>query len=312
MKTSDILKYLDSTETEYSAEKTTELEVEGFSSLFNYKDGTLTFTAPERSFGDSEELFRDRRIAFMIIGKDEKVYDCFDNAVRVENPRKVFFSIIDGLFDNGDDEEITCISSNPDVYRKNSFIAPSAVIGKNVKIGVGCVIEGNVVSGDDTEIHHNVVIRNKTVIGSRCTLHSGAVIGEYGFGSAANDKGGRDMLKHYGGVRIGDDVHIGDNSVIIRGAIDDTVIENGVKLNTMVHVAHNDVIGDNTMVTAPTHFCGSVKVGKGCHIAGLTVRNQRTVGDGAMVGLGGVVVKDVEPDTVVVGNPAKFMRYRKK
>jgi len=307
MKVSDILRKLDEGSIEYSLEKFEDCEISGFSSLFQYKEGSLTFIVPERNFEDYKDSFVDKSIALIIIGKNADSYDCFKNVIRTESPRKLFFAILDSCFDAEADEDITGISSNPEVYRRNSYIAPGAIIGKNVKIGVGCVIEGNVVIGDDTEIHHNVVIRNKTTIGKRCTIHSGVIIGEYGFGSIANEEGGRTMLKHYGGVTIEDDVHIGDNSVIIRGAIDNTVIRHGVKMNTMVHIAHNDVIGENTMITSPVHVCGSVTIGHNCHIAGSVIRNQRSVGDYATVGLGAVVVKDVEKGTVVVGNPAKPM-----
>ena len=308
MKIREMLKVLDEAEIKYQVEKTDECEISGFSSLFQYKDGTMTFIVPERKFGDFQENFLNKEIALMIVGKTEIVYNCFRNVIRVADPRKVFFTIIEKCFDAGNSEVITGISSNPEVYKRNSYISPKAVIGENVRIGIGCVIEGNVVIGDDTEIHHNVVIRNKTKIGKRCMIHSGVVIGEYGFGYTVDQHGKKTMLKHYGGVTIEDDVHIGDNSVIIRGAIDDTIIHNGVKINTMVHIAHNDEIGENTLITSPAHVCGSVKIGKNCHIAGSIIRNQRNVADFATVGLGSVVVKNIDSHTTVVGNPAKVLR----
>ena len=138
-------------------------------------------------------------------------------------------------------------------------------------------------------------------------IHSGVIIGEYGFGYVLDENGNKVMLRHYGGVTIEDNVHIGDNCIIIRGAIDDTVIHHGVKINTLVHIAHNDSIGAGTLITSPCHVCGSVNIGKNCHIAGVTIRNQRNVGDRAVVGLGAVVVKDVDAGTTVVGNPAHVM-----
>ena len=310
MRVKDIVNKLDEQGLEYVLEKFEDCEIKGFSSLFQYKDGTITFIVPEKNFEELTGAFTDRQIAFIVISKEAKIYNCYKNVIRAESPRKLFFEILDMCFDTGSDETITGISSDPEIYKRYSYIAPGAVIGKNVKIGIGCVIEGNVVIGDETEIHHNVVIRNKTTIGKRCMIHSGVIIGEYGFGSIANDEGGRTMLKHYGGVTIEDDVHIGDNSVIIRGALDNTVVKHGVKMNTMVHIAHNDVIGENTIITSPIHVCGSVTIGHNCHIAGTTIRNQRNVGDYAKVGLGAVVVKDVEERTVVVGNPAKAMEKK--
>lgn len=310
MKTSDILNYLDSSGIEYTAIHVQDEEIKGYSSLFNYREGTMTFVAPERKFEDVEGDFREKSIRFMVIGNREKDSTCFSSVIRVKDPRAVFFDIIDGLLDKPAGEEITGISSNPEIYRRNSFISPTAQIGNNVRIGVGCVIEGNTIIGDNTEIHHNVVIRNKTKIGANCMIHSGVIIGEYGFGYIVDEHGDKIMLRHYGGVTIEDNVHIGDNSVIIRGAIDDTVLHKGVKINTMVHIAHNDSIGAGTLITSPCHVCGSVTIGEKCHIAGVTIRNQRTVGDKAVVGLGAVVVKNVEAGTTVVGNPAKEMQKK--
>lgn len=307
MKTSDILSYLDKKGTEYEVIRVVDEEVNGYSSLFNYKEGSITFIVPERNFEDMLSKFDGRTIRFMIMGYDAKDYECFTTVIRVKKPRAVFFDLIDGLLDTPAGEEITGISSNPEIYTKYSYISPKAIIGNNVKIGIGCVIEGNVIIGDNTEIHHNVVIRNKTKIGQNCMIHSGVIIGEYGFGYVLDENGNKVMLRHYGGVTIEDNVHIGDNCIIIRGAIDDTVIHHGVKINTLVHIAHNDSIGAGTLITSPCHVCGSVNIGENCHIAGVTIRNQRNVGDRAVVGLGAVVVKDVDAGTTVVGNPAHVM-----
>ena len=307
MKTNEIVKILENTGISCEIDRIDETEILGFSSLFHYKHNTMTFVAPERSFAEVHDQFTNREIAMIILGQKEPLSEKFKNVIRVTDPRKVFFTAIELCFDDGNKEKITGISSNPNIYRKNSFISPDAVIGKNVKIGIGCVIEGNVFIDDETEIHHHVVIRNKTRIGKHCKIHSGVIIGEYGFGYTVDAIGRKTMLKHYGGVRIEDDVHIGDNSIISRGAIDDTVISRGVKINKLAIVAHNDVIGENTIITSPVHICGSVNIGKQCHIAGVTIRNQRSVGDYSTVGLGAVVVDNIPDHTIVVGNPAKKM-----
>lgn len=307
MKISNIIEYLDKQKIDYSYYGEINNEVNGFSSLFNYKPGTMTFVAPERHFEDYSDDFQEHQIQLVIDSFQEQDFPCFISAIHVNDPRAVFFKIIDDLIDKPADEEITGISSDQTIYTSNSYISPKAKIGKNVKIGVGCVIEGNTEIGDNTEIHHHVVIRNKSKIGANCTIHSGVIIGEYGFGYVINEAGEKIMLRHYGGVTIEDNVHIGDNCIIIRGAIDDTVIHTGVKLNTLVHIAHNDIIGENTIITSPCHVCGSVTIGNNCHIAGTTIRNQRIVGDNAVVGLGAVVVKNIEAGTTVVGNPAKEM-----
>lgn len=218
--------------------------------------------------------------------------------------------MIEGFFDHSASEEITGITSDPQQQRRQSFIAPSAKLGSGVKIGVGCVIEGNVTIGDGTVIHHQVTIRNGTSIGKNCTIYSGAQIGERGYNYTVGPNREKHMIKHYGGVRIGDDVHIGENVCISRGAIDDTTICDGVKIDALVHIAHNCVIGKNSMILVPTSVSGSAEIGEDCHIAADIIRNQVKIGDRAMLGLGSVVVKDIPGNVIAYGNPARPVRKR--
>ncbi len=308
MRTKEIIDYLIQNGVQFSIIRLSDDEITGFSSLFNYKGESLTFVSPERRFRDYEKQFSQDSIAFIILPENGEDSDRFRTAIKVKDSRSVFFDIVEYLMDVPESEDITGISADPEKYKKHSYISEKAKIGENVRIGIGCIIEGNVFIGENTEIHHNVVIRNKTKIGKNCMIHSGTIIGEYGFGYIVNESGEKEMLKHYGGVRIEDNVHIGDNCIIIRGAIDDTVIHSGAKLNTLVHVAHNDSIGKRTLITSPCHICGSVTIGNDCHIAGVIIRNQKNVGNNVVVGLGAVVVKDVEEGTTVVGNPARSIR----
>ena len=300
----DILNYLKDNEIEHSFYGDESEVIEGFSTLFNYKNGTMTFISTLYDFRDYKEKFKNKKIKLMITDPSEKIYKCFNNTIQIKRPTNVFFSILDRFFDNkmNDDNPITC---NQNEYSKQSFISDKAIIGENVKIGVGCVIEPNVQIGDNTEIHHNVVIKSGTKIGNSCLVHSGTVIGERGFNPYTLDDGTKKMIKHFGGVQIEDNVNIGVNCSIHKGSIDDTIIRKGVKLNAMVHIAHNCVIEENTIITMPTQVCGSVKIGKNCHVAATTIRNQCSIGDNAVLGLGAVVVKDVEKGMTVVGNPAR-------
>lgn len=280
--------------------------INGFSSLFDYRTETITFLAEERELTD-ELILRAGVISLIITGSDVEFKSNFRCQISVKNTRHAFFSVIDEFFSEEQSAEVTMISSDERVYGTNSHVSSKAQIGKNVRIGVGCVIEGDVSIGDDTEIHHNVIIRRNTKIGKHCTIFSGAIIGERGFNYTLDKDGVPCMIKHYGGVTIEDDVHIGDNCCIVQGVIDDTLIRSGAKLNTMVHVAHNVRIGKNTRITSPVHICGSVVIGDGCHIAALIIRNQVNIGKNATLGLGSVVVKDVEDGVTVIGVPAKPM-----
>lgn len=285
-------------------------EVNGFSSLFHYRPGTMTFIVPERSFGDYAEKFGPEEISVLILTLKEEKPAAAQCAIYVDDPRKAFFSLVEAFFDTQTSEDMTGISGDPEVYRKRSFIAPSAALGKDVRIGIGCVIEGNVTIGDRTVIHHNVVIRNSTKIGADCTIFSGACIGERGYNYTIDENGEKHMIKHYGGVSIGDRVHIGENVCISRGAIDDTTICDGVKIDALVHVAHNCIIGKNSMILVPTSVSGSAEIGENCHIAADIIRNQVKIGDNAMLGLGSVVVKDIPENVIAYGNPAKPVRKR--
>lgn len=284
--------------------------IKGFSTLFKYQENTMTFISSLNKFSDYLGMFNNQKIQLIITDSQEDMYDQFINVIQIEQPKSVFFFLLDEFFNIDSAENNTLITSQPCVYKQNSFISENAIIGEGVKIGCGCIIEGNVYIGDNTEIHHNVVIRAKSVIGDNCTIYSGTVIGESGFNPLKGKGQKRTMIKHYGGVTIEDNVHIGDNCNISRGTIENTIINKGVKINKQVVIAHNVEIGKHTVITAPTFVSGSVSIGDNCHIAANVIRNQCNIGDNAILGLGSVVVKDVEAGDTVIGNPARSMNKR--
>lgn len=305
VKIKDILTYLTENSIDFEFIGNEKKIIKGYSTLFNYKNETMTFVSTLNKFTDYENSFNNIKIELIFTGFDEQSSKCFDNQIKVEYPKRTFFSILEKFYNS---RESTKIFAEKKDYEKFSFVSENAQLFDNVQIGIGCVIEDNVTIGKNTIIHHNVVIRKGTKIGNNCTICSGTIIGETGFNPLRDNQNERTIVTHYGGVNIGDNVHIGDNCSISKGTIDDTVIKNGVKLNKQVIVAHNVVINEHTVVTSPTFICGSVKIGKGCHIAATTIRNQCTIGDHATLGLGSVVVKDVEAGQVVVGNPAKPLK----
>jgi UDP-3-O-[3-hydroxymyristoyl] glucosamine N-acyltransferase len=129
------------------------------------------------------------------------------------------------------------------------------------------VIGAGVAIGEGTRLNARVTIYDGCSVGARCVLHSGVVIGADGFGMA-RDAGRWVKIPQVGSVRIGDDVEIGANTTIDRGALDDTVIEDGVKLDNQIQIAHNCVIGAHTVIAGCTGISGSVTVGKHCMIGG--------------------------------------------
>ena len=148
-----------------------------------------------------------------------------------------------------------------------TIIGEHCQIGEDVDIGACVVIEDGVSIGDETIIESGAIIRSSTTIGMRCRIGSGAVIGSEGFGYI--ERNGRYRhLHHLGNVIIGDDVEIGANTCIDRGVLGSTIIERGVKIDNLVHIAHNVTIGEHTAIAAQAGIAGSTYVGKRNRIGG--------------------------------------------
>ena len=149
----------------------------------------------------------------------------------------------------------------------NSVIGAGAVIGGHTCIGPGCVVEEGVRIGSHCHIHSRVTLVQRVEIGMRVLVHPGAVIGADGYG-IANDSGRWLKIPQLGNVIIGDDVEIGANTTIDRGALEDTVIEAGVKIDNQVQIGHNVRVGEHTAIAGAAVVAGSVKIGRRCMIGG--------------------------------------------
>ena len=171
----------------------------------------------------------------------------------------------------------------------SASVAASATLGARVSIGAGCSVGEGAVVGDDSCLYPGVVVYPGCRIGERAIVHSGAVIGADGFGIASED--GRWLkIPQIGGVRIGDDVEIGANTTIDRGAMDDTVIGDGVKLDNQIQIGHNCRVGAHTAMAGCVAVAGSADIGSHC-----------TIGAGALI-LGHLSICDhahVSADTVI-------------
>jgi UDP-3-O-[3-hydroxymyristoyl] glucosamine N-acyltransferase len=149
-----------------------------------------------------------------------------------------------------------------------AVIEEGAQIGERVLVGPGCIVQKGASVGADSTLRSRVNLYPGVTLGRRCILHAGAVVGADGFGFAPND-GTWVKVPQVGSVRIGDDVEIGANTTIDRGAIDDTVVENGVKLDNQIQVGHNVTIGAHTAIAACTGISGSTVIGQRCMIGGM-------------------------------------------
>jgi UDP-3-O-[3-hydroxymyristoyl] glucosamine N-acyltransferase len=149
----------------------------------------------------------------------------------------------------------------------HAFVGERARIGARCFIGPGCIIEADAVVGDDTRLMANVFLGHQVVLGARCTVQPGAVVGGDGFGFAP-EKGAWVKVPQIGSVIVGDDVEIGANTTIDRGALGDTVIEEGVKLDNLIMIAHNVHVGAHSAIAAQSAIAGSTVVGKRCIMGG--------------------------------------------
>jgi UDP-3-O-[3-hydroxymyristoyl] glucosamine N-acyltransferase len=187
-------------------------------------------------------------------------------------------------------------------------IGERAKIEDNVRIGPGCVIGDDVVVGAGSQLVARVVLYGRTVIGARALVHAGVVVGADGFGFApdfVDKKGQWQKIPQTGRVVIGDDCEIGANTTIDRGAIDDTVIGNDVKIDNQVQVGHNCMIGDHTVISGCVGLAGSTRIGKRVMIGGAAgAIGHLEICDDAVVSAMTLVTKSItEPGMYTSGTP---------
>lgn len=175
----------------------------------------------------------------------------------------------------------------------NAVVAADSKIGQHVVIGAGSYVGPRCHIGDRSRLVANVTLVQDATLGERNVIHPGAVIGAQGFGNAMGPDGWV-RIPQIGGVRLGDDVEIGANTTIDRGAIDDTVIGNGVRLDNLIQIAHNVRIGDHTAMAAMTGISGSTVIGKRCMFAGQSgTFGHIRICDDAVIGAAAVISKDI-------------------
>ena len=188
-------------------------------------------------------------------------------------------------------------------------IYPGVYIGRGAKIESGAILYPNVfigndvMIGEDSILYPNVTVYRKCIIGKRVILHAGVVVGSDGFGFA---NPGVDNLKvpQVGFVQIDDDVEIGANTAIDRGTLGKTWIKKGVKIDNLVQIAHNVVIGENSIIVAQVGISGSTKLGKSVMLGGQAgLVGHLDIGDNVMVGAQAGVPEDIPPNQVVSGSP---------
>jgi UDP-3-O-[3-hydroxymyristoyl] glucosamine N-acyltransferase len=192
----------------------------------------------------------------------------------------------------------------------SAAVLEGAVLGARVEIGARSVINAGAVVGDDCRIgsdcvvHPNVTLYARTILGDRVILHAGAVLGSDGFGFA-HDGTAPVKIPQVGNVVVEDDVEIGANSTVDRATFGSTVIGRGVKIDNLVQIGHNVVIGEGSILVAQSGISGSTKLGRGVVIAGQSgAVGHISIGDGSKVGAKTAVTHDLPAGSFVIGHPA--------
>ncbi len=267
-----------------------------------------------------EQLRQTNAAAVLVHPDDAK--DCPVNALLAEDPYLAYARIADLLCPYPDlvpgVHESVVIASSASVadsveVSANAVIGDDCVIGRQVYIGAGAVVGPRCTIGDNCRINANATLVQDVRMGERCIVHPGAVIGSDGFGNAQSD-GSWVKVPQLGGVRIGNDVEIGSNTTIDRGAIDDTVIGDGVRLDNLIQIAHNVEIGDHTAMAAFTGISGSTIIGKRCMFAGRSgAVGHVNICDDVVVGGATMISKDIrEPGFYTASFPAEKARDWKR
>jgi UDP-3-O-[3-hydroxymyristoyl] glucosamine N-acyltransferase len=225
--------------------------------------------------------------------------DC--QIIWVENPRRAFMQVLNDFFVK---EKVHAIAANATIHS-------SVKLGKNVGIGSNVVIEENCEIGDNTTIDHNTVIKENTIIGKNVIIGSNNTIGGAGYGYEKNEEGQFEFIPHLGNVVIKDLVEIGNNTCIDRAVLGSTILDQNVKVDNLVHIAHGVHAGLNSMIIANSMIAGSVKIGANAWIApSASILNQKSIGDNALIGMGAVVLKNVPEGKIFIGNPARDLKER--
>lgn len=256
--------------------------------------------------------------ASAVIVKPEYVIQNSGNFIIADDPY-LAYAKISALFD--DTPKVspgihqTVITGRDFEIGSNASIGPYCVIGNRVKIGAntrieaGCIIGDDVVIGEKTRLCARVTLYHKVRIGKGVLLHSGVVIGSDGFGNA-NEKGIWHKIYQLGTVVIGNDVEIGANTTIDRGAIEDTIIEDGVKLDNQIQIGHNVHIGAHTAIAGCVGIAGSTKIGRYCMIGGgVGINGHIEITDGVIITGRSAVGKSItKPGVYSSGIPAMPQR----
>lgn len=276
------------------------------------KEGDLVFLSNPKY---EDYIYTTEASVVMVNNDFELKHAIKPTLVRVENAYKAFASLLDLYVANKPRKTgVHALASIEEsaVVGSDAYVGQYSVIGENVRIGNGAQIYpqvfvgDNVVIGDNVKLYPGVKIYEECILGDNVTIHSGCVIGGDGFGFAPTEDGTYQKIPQIGNVVIEDNVEIGANSCIDRATMGSTVIKTGVKLDNLIQIAHNVVVGENTVMASQCGVAGSTKIGKNVMMGGqVGVVGHISIADnvkiGSQSGIGHDVTKEGE---VMLGSPA--------
>lgn len=293
-----------------------EIEISNVAGLKDAVSGDISFLAHRRNLKD----LQNTRASAVVLPKDVS-YDRLP-AIRVENPYYAFSQLLHIYYDKQESPKGPSGPNGLDVIDTKAVIGRDVQVGDNVTIypfvyiGDNVTISDNVIIypgtfigdgssiGEKTLIYPNVTIRENVTVGQSVIIHSGAVIGSDGFGYVFH-KGVHHKIPQVGGVVIEDDVEIGANTTIDRATLGNTVIKRGTKIDNLVQIAHNVVVGEHCVFAAQAGIAGSAALGNYVTLAGQAgVTGHVHVGNNVTVAGKGGVTKDIKDGQTVSGMPA--------
>jgi len=263
----------------------------------NVKEDTLDWI--HSSNREPKKYLDNSKASIIIVPKKLQSYsDSFPpekTIILTDNPMLLFSRIARDLFVK---------MPEPGIHN-SAYIHPEAIIGENVHIGAFCYI-GKCSIGADTIILNNVTIEDGVTIGENVYIKNGARIGQTGFGFVKNEIREWEKFPQIGKVIIQDNVEIGANTCIDRGALSTTVIGYGTKIDNLVEIAHNVQIGKNCIITGNVSIAGSCIIGDDVWIGpSVTINNGLKIGSKSFISMGSVIIKNIPPSSDVIGNPAE-------
>ncbi len=257
--------------------------IRGLATLESAESGDISFLSNIRY----QSQLTDCRATCVIVGQTMREAALLRGTCIVSDEPYLYFARLTQLWKRS--------SGNPAAVLRHpsAVIDPGAFVHPSARIGALCVIERGASIGADTELKSRVTIAEGCAIGERCLLHPGVVIGADGFGFAPH-AGRWEKIEQLGAVRIGNDVEIGANTCIDRGALEDTVIGDGVKLDNLIQIGHNVKVGNNTAMAGCVGVAGSAVIGDNCTIGGgAIILGHLLLADGVNISAATVVTKSI-------------------